>query len=385
MKQRILALLAFFLTAGGNPQAQDNEWPKELIEETGSVIIYQPQIERFDGNEFEARAAVAVKLKSQNDVPVFGAIWMLARVDTDRDGRTVTIRDIDVTDVRFADASDENKEKLAQYLEGQIQASQYTMSLDRLLTDLDVDMEDIDGLKHDAPVIQLSTEPAVLVLIDGEPSLQEIEGSKLERVVNTPYLIVKDGRKYYLSGGGDLWYGSGSALGPWTVTGRVPEQIQQLVDPNQDEGGDTEGEPPKIVVATEPTELIVSAGDPTWSPIESMGLLYMDNTDSNVFLELSTQEYYVLLSGRWYRGTAIDEEWDHVPNHELPTVFLEIQEDSVNGSVLSQIAGTEQAREAVLDNTIPQTAAISRADSSINVTYDGEPEFEQNSDIQTKS
>jgi len=384
MQQRTIVQLALFMVVSGALHAQENEWPKEYSAETGSIILYQPQVEQFDGNELEARAAVAVKLHSQNDVPVFGAVWLIARIDTDRNSRTVTVRDIKISDVRFADATDERKEMLAEFLEKEIQGSAYTMALDQLLTALEVDVEDIEGFKHDAPVIVLSTEAAVLVLIDGDPSFQEIDGSTLERVVNTPYLIVKDETRFYLSGGGDLWYGSSSALGPWTVTGNVPAQIAQLAEPEQDESADTEGEPPRIIVATEPTELIVSAADPTWSPIESMGLLYMDNTDSNVFLELSTQKYYVLLSGRWYRGTAIDEEWEHVPSDQLPEVFSKIEEDSINGSVLSQIAGTQQARDAVLDHSIPQTAAISRNDSSVSVSYDGEPEFDDIENIQVQ-
>ncbi len=376
MEHRYTALLALWAMIAGAAQAQEIQWPKEFLDDKGSVIIYQPQIERFDGNELEARAAVAVKLKSRDDVPVFGAVWILARVDTDRSKRTVIVRDIDVSDVRFADGGEQASTELAQFLEREIEASQITMSLDALLTDLDVNLNDIAGLKHDAPAIALATAPTILIIIDGEPSMQGMDGSNLQRVVNTPYLIVKDEKQFYLSGGGDLWYTSRSALGPWTVAASVPNQVMQLADSDAENSDDTEGDPPAIMVATVPTELIVSAGTPSWSPIETMGLLYMDNTDSNVFLELTTQKYYVLLSGRWYRGVALNEAWEHVPNDQLPEAFLEIDEASVNGDVLSQIAGTQQARDAVLDNSIPQTAAINRDDSSLDVSYDGDPKFD---------
>jgi hypothetical protein len=117
-----------------------------------------------------------------------------------------------------------------------------------------------------------------------------------------------------------------------------------------------------------------------------MDLLYLQNTDSSAFLELTTQKYYVLLSGRWYRGEGIvgELEWVHVPNDELPLPFGDIPPDSVNGKVLSQVAGTQQAREAVLDNTIPQTAAIDRGDSSFSVQYDGDPDFAPIEDIQVE-
>ena len=51
------------------------EWPKEIVGADGSVIIYQPQIERFNGNELDARFAVAVKMNANDGAPVFGAIW----------------------------------------------------------------------------------------------------------------------------------------------------------------------------------------------------------------------------------------------------------------------------------------------------------------------
>ena len=238
-----------------------------------------------------------------------------------------------------------------------------TISVDQLLTDLDAENSDIAevDLKHTPPKIMLSTEPALLVSIDGAPVLQIIEGSNYERVVNSAFLIVKDGSTYYLYVGSNAWYQAREVAGPWSNSANVPSDIQGLVE--VDEGDVADLSDTKIIIATEPTELLVSAGPPTWAPVEGMDLLYMQNTDSNAFLELSTQKYYVLLSGRWYLGEGIvgELEWSHVPNDELPAPFGDIPVDSVNGAVLSQVSGTQQARNAVLDNTIPQTAAMAKA------------------------
>jgi len=122
----------------------------------------------------------------------------------------------------------------------------------------------------------------------------------------------------------------------------------------------------------------VSDGPPKWAPVEGVAdLLYMSNSDSDVFLEITTQAYYTVLSGRWYRGQQVDDEWNvtHVANDRLPEAFSDIPENSVVGDVLTQVAGTVQAREAVLDNAIPQTAAVNREDSSFAVDYDGKPAF----------
>jgi hypothetical protein len=43
--------------------------------------------------------------------------------------------------------------------------------------------------------------------------------------------------------------------------------------------------------------------------------------------------------------------------------------------VLESVPGTEQAREAVIANQIPQTAAVRRNDAKLDVLYDGTPHF----------
>ena len=98
----ILAALVAVSTAANS---QETSWPQELTGDDGTVVlIYQPQVEVFTGNSLQARAAVSVKSGSTNNAPVFGAIWISAKIDTDRDTRTAVIRDIDISDVRFADA-----------------------------------------------------------------------------------------------------------------------------------------------------------------------------------------------------------------------------------------------------------------------------------------
>lgn len=271
---------------------------------------------------------------------------------------------------------------MADFLEAEVPKWELSYSLDRMIADLDVGQIDTStpGLMHDPPTIVLSTEPAVLVTIDGEPKFQKMEqvrSANVEQVVNSPFLIVRDvgGPIVYLSAGGSLWYAAERPEGPWQVANHVPTHIAALA-PEVDDM-DVGEAPPEIVVATEPTELIVAAGEPSWSPVEGMDLLYMDNTDSSVFLEVRSQSYYTVLSGRWYRGTSVEGrlEWEHVANNELPEPFSDIPDDSINADVLTYVSGTTQAREASLDATVPQTSAIRREDVEFKAEYDGEPEF----------
>ena len=52
----------------------------------------------------------------------------------------------------------------------------------------------------------------------------------------------------------------------------------------------------------------------------------------------------------------------------------------MKGFVLVNVAGTPQAKEAVLDNSIPQTATIDRKKATTEVKYAGEPKFEKIAD-----
>ena len=151
-----------------------------------------------------------------------------------------------------------------------------------------------------------------------------------------------------------------------------PEDASGTADPPKPKA------PPQIIVATQPTELVVSDGEPKFESVQGTGLLYLSNTPSEVFMEVTTQHYYVLLAGRWYRGPSLDKgPWTYLPAEKLPTDFMRIPPGSAKGHLLAFVGGTTQAKEAVLDAQIPQTAAIKRSEAKLNVSYDGNPKFER--------
>lgn len=381
----LVNLLAATLVSGDEPMTT---WPQEIAAREWIVTMYQPQIDSFEQNTLEARAAVSVKRADGSGEPAFGAVWISAKLDIDREDRLVVVREVEVSEVRFADSEEADREALARLLRNEMPNWEITMDLDQIIADVEIDGEfgTTAGLRSDAPRFVHSTEPAVLLLFDGEPKTQAIAGADgFERVVNTPFPVVrqKSGSSFYLFGGDDYWYVAWHPKGPWEPTSDVPQGIRDLTRevaaPEEFEAGDEDSQvpPPKIVVATEPTELIVTQGEPMWAPVEDLDLLYLDNSDSDVFLDLSTQKYYVLAAGRWFAGTALERQftWDNVPNDELPESFAAIPADSVNGHIPAHVAGTEEAREEALQNTIPQTAAVRRDDTSFAVSYDGEPDF----------
>jgi hypothetical protein len=84
----------------GNPIDLDQEgWPRDMTFKKGVITIYQPQIESFEKNIIEARAALAIKQKDK--APVFGAMWFSSRAVTDLDTHLVLFDEIVVESLKF--------------------------------------------------------------------------------------------------------------------------------------------------------------------------------------------------------------------------------------------------------------------------------------------
>jgi len=391
MRHRLYAtaLLSILLTTSALSQddTAGNEWPREIQIDAGTVVVYQPQPEALNGNVLDARAAVSVDLQS-SDGPVFGAVWFQGRLETDRADRVAIIDDISVTQVRFpGEQSDDDVASFSTLLETEMAEWEPSISMDRLLTSLEMTEQRIQAAERintDPPVILFEDEPAILVTIDGEPRLTQEQGTELMRVINTPYTLLLDSQSgtYYLNADVSTWYSASNIEGEWTVAGTVPVDVANLAPEPDDleaEGVEDDtveaGPPPKIIIATEPTELISASAGAEYTPIADMDLLYMSNTESDLFLHIATQQNYLLAAGRWYAAASVEGPWSYVPGDELPEDFTRIPEDHQMSNVLYAVPGTNPATEALLDAQIPQTATVQRDSTTLQVEYDGEPEF----------
>jgi len=387
--------LAGVTSAQEDVEADPLAWPRDLETDTATITIYQPQLESFKNDILEGRSAVQLHFKEE-DKRIFGAVWMTARMSTDYDTRMVDLLDLSITAAKIPGIEGEDLERLTAFLEREIPEWEMTISLDRILAGLEVlnQQQGADqGLKHDPPVIYFRTSPTVLVIIDGDPIMQDVEDTRLERVVNTPFFIVKDPSRnaLYLKGG-DFWYSARDIKEEWKPIANPPDDVLELAtrieaeakknapedmaEPATDSTLPEITEPPAVILTTVPAELIQTDGDPDMGSVEGTQLLYVDNTESDILLNIDTQDYYVLISGRWYQSKSLtDGPWTHVPPDDVPPEFANIPEGSDMADVLASVVGTEQAKEAVLENQIPQTAEVDR-NKTITVEYDGDPKFE---------
>jgi len=205
------------------PGGDELTWPREFADNGTNVDIYQPQIEKWEGPDFETRSAVAITVAGSN-APVYGVFWMTARADVDKAARIVTLNDIQVTKVRFPSAPESQGEYLALIRE-HVPTVTKTVALDHLEACYAVSEAVRNArqypVKNDPPRIISSTRPALLVLVDGPPALRPVPGSEVERVINSRALILKADGVFYLSASAH-WYQAMDINGPWTLADYPP-------------------------------------------------------------------------------------------------------------------------------------------------------------------
>jgi hypothetical protein len=133
-----------------------------------------------------------------------------------------------------------------------------------------------------------------------------------------------------------------------------------------------------VIVTTTPAELIQSDGEPDFLSISGTSLLYVENSSDNIFMDTNSDQYYILISGRWYHSGFLNGKsaWQFVPSDKLPADFAKIPEGSPKDNVLASVAGTQASKEAVMDAQVAQTAKVDRKTASTQVSYDGDPQFQ---------
>jgi hypothetical protein len=372
----------------GQTDVSDLTWPRELVGDQYTTILYQPQFESFVDNVLTGRMAVAIQQVGAQDL-VFGALWFAAQLDTDLDERIVVLKSLDIGQTRFPDVEQDQIDAFARRLETEIEGRDLVMSLDRLLATLEMaEQEEVlaAGFNNAPPHIFYRENSAALIYIDGEPILKETEDENIQYVVNTPYFIVWEEEKniYYIKGGA-FWYASNNIQSGWTEVEQVPRSIEKMADKVVDKDGKPADSllmemdrAPEIIVATEPAELIITDGAADYAPIDGTSLLFVKNTESDIILNIQNQTHYALLAGRWYASKSLkDGSWSFVEPKTLPEDFRRIPEESTMANVRPSIPGTDEAQAAVLEQTIPQTATVNRKTATTDVSYDGNPKFER--------
>jgi hypothetical protein len=374
------------------PAMRADAWPREIRLASAMLRVYPPQVSRWADSELDFRSALAIK-PDGGGADTFGVVFATARTHVDKVTRTVMLDGFKVTRVEFPALPDKGAAYAAE-IGAKLAGVARTVSLDRLQLSLAVAGASATAVavRNDPPRVIVSESPALLVPIDGAPVMQPVAGSPgFSRVVNTRALILKSAAapQYFLRVY-DGWLMAGSLDGTWSQPFLPPDGMDAVAKKIAATGvvdmldGGPRANPrpslangiPAIFVSTVPAELIVFGGKPDFVPIVGTTLTWAANTTSDVLRDTASNDYYALLAGRWFRAAALSGPWSYVANNALPQDFAKIPATSRAGAVLPAVAGTVAAREAVIENMIPQTATVPLVNGpTFTARFDGAPQF----------
>ena len=331
-------------------------WPRVLEGDTYQVKTYPPQFDAWDGDQLRAHSAIEIGEKGKEG-STYGVVTFITRSRVDKDARLVVFDEYLGIHANIP-AQPEEEAKLLGFLQKELNDTVRVVSLDRVETALAASKagkarSDHVAVKNDPPEIVFAERPTLLVTIDGSPIWREIEATSYERLLNTRPLLLRDSSATFYLHLFDGWLESKALEGPWREAPAEPAGIETAAGKAMasqpadllDGGGadqqevDEEGKPiekptlakgpvPDIVVATQPTELVVTEGAPKWTAVPETLLEFVDNTTGNVFRLGSGEAYYVLLSGRWFEAPSLSGPWSFVPQDQVAADFRRIPENT---------------------------------------------------------
>lgn len=373
------------------PNAQpsvDGDWPRGYETPSGGmIVVYQPQIANWENQKrMAAYAAVSFQAKDAKKFAM-GTLKIEADTQVALDDRLVSFASMQIAEVNFPALRKEDTKEVVTEIMKAIPKEDRVIALDRVLAAIDksqITPKNTEGIKADPPNVFFSTAPARLMLFDDEPIWSPIKGNSLRFAVNTNWDLFQDGEAgpFYLRDE-DTWLKATDLKGTWTPAGKLPDSFLRLPDADW---GDVKmalpgktipaGKAPAVFVCYEPAEMIVLDGTPKYKRVEGTGLLWVSNTESDIFRLGPTGPFYYLVTGRWFSATDPKGPWTFA-TPTLPNDFKNIPKEHPRSRVLASVPGTAEAMEAVLLAQVPQTARVNiKQVKAPEVVYQGKPQFQ---------
>jgi hypothetical protein len=315
-----------------------------------------------------------------------GTIKLATDTEVALDQRLVKFSKIKILETNFQTLSKEQTQEIVNEIEKNIPEEDRVIALDRVLAYVDkstINPKNVEVLKTDPPRIILTYSPSILVSFDGQPIWSPIKDNELKFAVNTNWDIFQHQPTglYYLRYD-NAWLRATDLNGYWSRAGKLPDSFSKLPadenwkDVRENLPGQVAKVLPKVYVTNDPSELILIDGQPKYEAVPNTGLLWISNTESDLFRLGKDGPVYYLVSGRWFTAPGLGGHWTFAtPN--LPEDFKRISLEHPRSRVLASVPGTQQAAEAVLLAEIPQYARVNKKDlQAPEVAYNGEPQYQ---------
>lgn len=367
----------------------DGGWPRMYNLPSGaSVLVYQPQIASWVKHAHMV-AFSAVSYRPKTGKPAMGTIKLEAETKVAVSDRLVSFSELKIVEANFHEMPKESVREITAEITKAFPPEDRVIALDRVLASFDKSQiipNNVEGIKADAPPIFFSTTPAVIVVLDGEPIWSPINQNDLKFAVNTNWdLFQHTATNTYFLRHNDTWLKTTDLKGAWTPAGALPDSFKKL--PAEENWKDVKANlpgrsisakaVPKVFVTFVPGELILLTGQPNYLVVGKTDLLWVSNTESDVFRLGKTGPVYYLVAGRWFSAPDFNGPWTFATT-SLPAAFKSIPLEHDRSRVLASVPGTDQAAEAVLLAQIPQTARVNRKETKApEVAFQGNtPEFQ---------
>jgi len=371
------------------PREVDGGWPRDDVTQSGGAIrIFQPQIASWDGQRKMVLYAAVSYSAPGATTPALGTVKIEADSTVSLADRLVNFTQVKLTESNFPNLPAEQLREIVARINEAVPQGALVIGLDRVLARLDKSQivpKNVEGVKADPPVIFYSTSKAVLVNVDSNVVWSPIKDNDLKFAVNTNWdLFEHQPTSSFFLRYNDAWLKAADLKGPWKPAGKLPDAFGKL--PAEENWKDvkaavpgralTSAETPKVFLSTSPAELILVSGAPNYVTVTGTKLLWVSNSESDVFRLGITGPVYFLVSGRWFTAADFNGPWTFTtPN--LPEDFKKIPVSHQRSRVLASVPGTDQAAEAVLLAQIPETARVDKKQlKAPEVSYQGDPQFQ---------
>ena len=127
----LFTLLLFAVTSrAATGQPVDEGWPRTLAANGMTAVVYEPQVDSWDGFNLSAHAAVSVRPDGEEE-PVYGVMTFTARTLVDKSERIVTLDGVQLAEARFPSADDRTPDFLP-FLQKVARKKLRVIALDRI-------------------------------------------------------------------------------------------------------------------------------------------------------------------------------------------------------------------------------------------------------------